>query len=344
MTPPLPYAEVIGDPIAHSKSPLIHGFWLQALGIQTEYRATRVTPEGLAGYFGARRADPAWRGTATSPSRTSRRRSTMSRIAATSRSSIGAINTVVRAGDGALIGTNTDAGGFYAPIAGLDLEGRHAVVIGAGGGARAILFALSKVGIGRVTILNRNVLKAAALLSSFGIKGDALPLGSPLPPADLLVNASAGHGRPAAARSRSRAAAGGRSGLRHRLYAARDAVARSGAGALARYRGRARHADRPGRLRVRIVLRAEPPRERDDELRDCWRHDHDRPHRVDRHGQVDRRAMFADQGVPVFDADATVHQLQGPGGALVEAIEAAFPDTTGAQGVDRTAAPRSRAR
>jgi dephospho-CoA kinase len=47
--------------------------------------------------------------------------------------------------------------------------------------------------------------------------------------------------------------------------------------------------------------------------------------------------MFADQGVPVFDADETVHPLQGPGGALVEAIEAAFPDTTGAQGVDRTA-------
>ncbi|MDT8760736.1 dephospho-CoA kinase [Sphingomonas psychrotolerans] len=47
--------------------------------------------------------------------------------------------------------------------------------------------------------------------------------------------------------------------------------------------------------------------------------------------------MFADEGVPVFDADEMVHHLQGPGGALVEAIEAAFPDTTGAQGVDRTA-------
>ena len=47
--------------------------------------------------------------------------------------------------------------------------------------------------------------------------------------------------------------------------------------------------------------------------------------------------MFADQGVPVFDADETVHRLQGPGGALVEAIEAAFPDTTGEHGVDRTA-------
>lgn len=46
-------------------------------------------------------------------------------------------------------------------------------------------------------------------------------------------------------------------------------------------------------------------------------------------------AMFAEAGVPVFDADAAVHWLQGPGGALVPAIEATFPGTTGADGVDR---------
>jgi len=46
-------------------------------------------------------------------------------------------------------------------------------------------------------------------------------------------------------------------------------------------------------------------------------------------------AMLRDLGVPVFDADAAVHELQGPGGALVAAIESAFPDTTGAMGVDR---------
>jgi dephospho-CoA kinase len=45
--------------------------------------------------------------------------------------------------------------------------------------------------------------------------------------------------------------------------------------------------------------------------------------------------MFADEGVPVFDADAAVHRLQGPGGALVAEIERAFPGTTGADGVDR---------
>ena len=47
--------------------------------------------------------------------------------------------------------------------------------------------------------------------------------------------------------------------------------------------------------------------------------------------------MFADEGVPVFDADSVVHQLQGPEGALVAAIEARFPGTTGKSGVDRTA-------
>jgi dephospho-CoA kinase len=48
-------------------------------------------------------------------------------------------------------------------------------------------------------------------------------------------------------------------------------------------------------------------------------------------------SMFADEGVPVFDADAEVHRLQGPEGRLVEAIETAFPGTTGRGGVDRTA-------
>ncbi len=47
--------------------------------------------------------------------------------------------------------------------------------------------------------------------------------------------------------------------------------------------------------------------------------------------------MFADEGVPVFDADAAVHRLQGRGGRVVAAIEAAFPDTTGPDGVNRTA-------
>src|ERR1044072_5776609 len=151
-----PYAEVIGDPISHSKSPAIHGFWLEALRIEADYRAAHVTPDGLAAYFAARRDDSDWRGcNITIPHKQAALDLVEDRGGV--RASIGAVNTVIRDG-AALVGTNTDAGGFYAPIAGLELEGAHAVVIGAGGAARAILFALSRLGIGRVTIQNRNVL------------------------------------------------------------------------------------------------------------------------------------------------------------------------------------------
>jgi dephospho-CoA kinase len=54
-------------------------------------------------------------------------------------------------------------------------------------------------------------------------------------------------------------------------------------------------------------------------------------------GKTTVAAMFAEEGVPVFDADAAVHRLQGPAGALVETIEAHFPGTTGPEGVNRTA-------
>lgn len=185
-----PYAEVIGDPIAHSKSPLIHGFWLEALGIQADYRRCHVRPGELAGYFEQRGSDPAWRGcNITVP----HKEVALMHVPDPGgiRDSIGAINTVFRDESGAIAGTNTDAAGFWSPISALDLAGKPVVVIGAGGAARAVLFALSRVGVGPVTILNRTPLKAAGLLAAFGLKGNVAPLGAPLPPAALLVNASA---------------------------------------------------------------------------------------------------------------------------------------------------------
>ncbi|QNE33482.1 shikimate dehydrogenase [Sphingomonas sp. NBWT7] len=185
-----PYAEVIGDPVAHSKSPLIHRFWLEKLGIDADYRATHVLPDDLPAYVAARRADPAWRGcNVTIPHKIAML--DLVDDPGDVRGSIGAMNTVVRGEGGALFGTNTDAAGFYAPIADLDLAGAPVAVIGAGGAARAILFALARMDVGRVTILNRSPLKGAALLGRFGLKGDALPLAAPLPAAKLLVNTSA---------------------------------------------------------------------------------------------------------------------------------------------------------
>jgi shikimate dehydrogenase len=183
------YAEVIGDPIKHSKSPLIHGFWLKKLGIVADYHAHHVPAEGLGDYFATRRADPDWRGcNITLPHK----------IAALDhvtdpggvRQSIGAINTVFRGEKGELVGTNTDAAGFFAPIADDEWAHRDAIVIGAGGAARAILFALAQADIGSVTVLARSPLKAAALLSHFGLKGQVLKMDAPLPAAELLVNSS----------------------------------------------------------------------------------------------------------------------------------------------------------
>jgi shikimate dehydrogenase len=186
----LPFAEVIGDPIVQSKSPIIHGFWLEKLGIAARYEACHVKPDELAGYFESRRDDPHWRGcNITIPHK----------IAALDfvtdpgeiRDSIGAINTVFRGKDGSLVGTNTDAGGFFLPIAEMDWSGQTAIVLGNGGAARAVLFALAQADIGEVIILARNGLKAAGLLAHFGLKGRALPFDARLPSAQLLKSAAA---------------------------------------------------------------------------------------------------------------------------------------------------------
>jgi len=137
------HAEVIGDPIAHSKSPLIHNFWLEKLGIDAEYRACHVRAEKLAEYFAQRRADAEWRGcNITMP----HKQATLPLLDGLDPTAarIGAVNTVVRRTDGGLIGANTDAPGFIEPLQGLlgAEPFRFAYLIGNGGAARAIADAL----------------------------------------------------------------------------------------------------------------------------------------------------------------------------------------------------------
>lgn len=185
------YAQVIGDPIAQSKSPVIHRFWLDALGLDGDYTRVHVTPDALAEFIAGQRDDRDWRGcNVTIPHKIA----VMDLVDDPGgvREGIGAMNTILCQPDGSLIGTNTDAGGFAAPIAELDLADAHVAVVGAGGAARAVLFALSKLGVGRVTLMNRSPLKAAGLLATFALQGDVVPLGSPLSPATaLVVNTSA---------------------------------------------------------------------------------------------------------------------------------------------------------
>jgi shikimate dehydrogenase len=189
MSDTLPYAEVIGDPISHSKSPLIHNFWLKALDIEAEYKKTHVTSEGLAAFFLARRADPDWLGcNVTIPHKIAVMDFTDDPGGVRER--IGAMNTIASETGGPLIGTNTDAGGFLQPLLRDKWKGRSAVVIGSGGAARAILFALASLGVPDITIMARDPARGQALLDRAGTKGRVIGMGDPLPAADLLVNST----------------------------------------------------------------------------------------------------------------------------------------------------------
>jgi shikimate dehydrogenase len=168
-----PYAEVIGDPIAQSKSPVIHGFWLGKLGIDAEYRAAHVRPEDLADYIAQRRADPLWRGcNVTMP----HKQAVMPHLYSieSPADSIGAVNTIYPAFDRLLAGTNTDAAGFLEPLAD-DLAGTHyhrmARILGTGGAARAIIAALADKGF-TLVVAGRDPAKARALLGELAPKGE----------------------------------------------------------------------------------------------------------------------------------------------------------------------------
>jgi shikimate dehydrogenase len=198
-----PYAEVIGDPIAQSKSPAIHGFWLGKLGIDAEYRAAHVRAEELADYLAQRRADPLWRGCNVTMPHKQAVMPVLEHIEAPA-DSIGAVNTITPH-DGALTGTNTDAAGFLEPLSD-DLAQTHyfrmARIIGTGGAARAIIAALAGHGF-TLVVAGRDPDKARALLDELAPKGEhhAIDLAHFADPTDfafddredcldLIVNAS----------------------------------------------------------------------------------------------------------------------------------------------------------
>ena len=166
------YAEVIGDPVAQSKSPIIHRFWAQALGLDVDYRRMRLQASGLPAYLAARRDDPAWRGcNVTMPHK-------RAVIAYCDRldplaQAIGAVNTMVREGN-ALAGHNTDGYGFLEPLRPL-LAGRHwfrmARVLGTGGAARAIVAALAAEGF-TIVLAGRDPAKARAILEELASDGE----------------------------------------------------------------------------------------------------------------------------------------------------------------------------
>ena len=167
------YAEVIGDPIAQSKSPAIHTYWLGKLGLEAEYRAYHVTAENLARYVDERRDDPHWRGCNVTMPHKQAIVPLLDRLEIGAEL-IGAVNTVTPRRNGMLIGSNTDGAGFLEPLR-HDLARTHlfrmARVLGTGGAARAIVAALAEEGF-IIVLAGRDPGKARALLDEIDPEGE----------------------------------------------------------------------------------------------------------------------------------------------------------------------------
>jgi shikimate dehydrogenase len=168
-----PFAEVIGDPIAQSKSPAIHGYWLGKLGLEADYRACHVTPGDLADYRARRRGDAQWRGCNVTMPHKQAIMPMLDHLDPLAER-VGAVNTVVPAADGTLTGYNTDVPGFLEPLRPL-LGRQHlfrmARILGTGGAARAIVTALAEEGFVLV-LAGRDPAKARALLEELDPRGE----------------------------------------------------------------------------------------------------------------------------------------------------------------------------
>jgi shikimate dehydrogenase len=177
----MPRLGVLGWPVAHSRSPAIHNAALASLGM-TDWRYQRlpVPPAlfaetilalGASGFVGANVTIPHKQAALAVAHR-----------ASPTASAIGAANTLVFARDGTIAAENTDAPGLIAAL-GQSPKGMRALVLGAGGSARATAWALREAGAGEVSVWNRTPERAAALARDLGVRAIRH-----LERADLLVN------------------------------------------------------------------------------------------------------------------------------------------------------------
>lgn len=177
----MPRLGVLGWPVAHSRSPAMHNAALAALGMDDwRYQLLPVPPERFAetvralpgaGFVGANVTIPHKHAALA-----------LADTASEAARAIGAANTLIFAADGAVAAENTDAPGFLTAL-GVSPRGLSALVLGAGGSARAIVWALREAGAREVSVWNRTPERAAALALDLGVRAAAAPEA-----ADLLVN------------------------------------------------------------------------------------------------------------------------------------------------------------
>jgi len=187
----LKQACVIGWPISHSRSPLIHNHWLEKYGIAGRYDKRAVEPEALAGFLASFR-DELVGANVTIP----HKEAVFERVSIGDEltAKLGSVNTLYLR-DGKLLGTSTDGYGYVAnllqTVPDFVVRGANVVVLGAGGAAKSIVGALVERQVGKVTVANRSPERARQLAAMFGEQINPVGLEAvhdALPSADLLIN------------------------------------------------------------------------------------------------------------------------------------------------------------
>ncbi|RTL99055.1 shikimate dehydrogenase [Ancylobacter aquaticus] len=183
---------IIGHPVSHSRSPLIHGYWLARHGIDGAYGVRDVAPGDIDSFLAAFAASGLVGGNVTVPHKEAAFRACATRDSVAQ--ALGAVNTLWLE-DGTLNGANTDVHGFLANLdAAVPDWARalgEAVVLGAGGAARAVVYGLLERGVDRVVVANRTRARAEVLRDQFGprvLPIDWRDLGGRLVGCRLLVN------------------------------------------------------------------------------------------------------------------------------------------------------------
>lgn len=177
---------IIGYPLGHSLSPLLHNWGFKRLGIEAEYQAWPTPPEALPTFMARFRAVPIEGASVTIP----HKRAVMDFVDTVTDLglAVGAVNTLFWRG-GALVGENTDVEGFCRPLVARDVLPDTALILGAGGVARAAVVGLLRLGVARVAVTGRTAAKAEALAGELGIESVPWERRQDVPAA-LLVNAT----------------------------------------------------------------------------------------------------------------------------------------------------------
>jgi shikimate dehydrogenase len=193
---------IIGHPVAHSRSPLIHGHWLAEYGLAGSYERVEIPPAGVSAFFERLRAGEFVGGNVTVPNKEVVL-PLLDEVSVTARA-MGAANTLWM-DSGKLRGDNTDAYGFLAhldaSVPDWATRSGTALILGAGGAARAVIHGLAERGVARILLVNRSPERAVELAASFPGTVEARPwqeVAQLVGESDLIVNTTSlgMHGQP----------------------------------------------------------------------------------------------------------------------------------------------------